>query len=112
VASLAIMASQIDASVATPAVSKVLFARRALFLASLRDPASARAGAVVRFGYGRTSERILAPFTKSDPEALPLHGAVMSRLISSLWITGLSGHADERLGEEVIRRLERGLGAQ
>ncbi len=109
VASLAIMASQIDASVATPAVAKVLFARRALFLASLRDPASARAGAVVRFGYGRTSERLLAPFAKADPEAVPLHGAVMSRLVSSLWIAELSGHADERLGEEVIRRLEQGL---
>ena len=111
VPSLAHMAEQIDASVATPAVAKVLFARRALFLASLRDPGSARAGAVVRFGYGRTSERILAPFGKADPDAVPLHGAVMSRLVSSLWIAELSGHADERLGAEVIARLERGLGA-
>lgn len=84
VPSLAHMAEQIDHSVAKPEIAKVLFTRRALFLASLRDPGLARSGAVVRFGYGRTSERILAPFAKGDPDAVPLHGAVMSRLVSSL----------------------------
>jgi AcrR family transcriptional regulator len=108
VPSLAGLADGIAQSVDSPAVARVLFARRSLFLASLRSADSARAGAVVRFGYGRTSERILAPIIRIDRDAIPLHAAVMSRLVSSLWIAGLAGdNGLGQLGREVIARLDR-----
>lgn len=111
VPSLAAFAEGIAKSAESAAVSRVLFARRSLFLASLRAQGSARAGAVVRFGYGRTSERILNTLIQVDRDALPLHAAVMSRLVSSLWIARLAedpGDDDTgRLAREIIGRLEK-----
>ena len=108
ISSLAMFAEGIEGSVASPAVVKVLFGRRSLFLASLRAPDRARAGAVVRFGYGRTTERILSQIIQADRDAIPLHAAVMSRLVSSLWIVRLAEDAEaEPLGREVVARLDR-----
>ena len=111
VPSLAKFAEGIERSMESAAVSRVLFARRSLFLASLRAHGSARAGAVVRFGYGRTSERILSNLIKVDRDALGLHAAVMSRLVSSLWIARLAEDPGDndvgRLAREIIGRLDR-----
>lgn len=111
VPSLAKFAEGIERSVESPGVARVLFARRSLFLASLRSDGSARAGAVVRFGYGRTSERILSDIATGERGAIPLDAAVMSRLVSSLWIARLAEDPanDEtgRLAREIIARLDR-----
>ncbi len=110
VPSLAKFAEGIEVSMESPAVARVLFARRSLFLAALRTEGSARAGAVVRFGYGRTSERILSPLIQADRDAIPLHAAVMSRLVSSLWIARLAEEPQTddtgRLAREIVGRLD------
>jgi len=70
-------------------------ARRNLFLAAVRRPEQASCAAVIRFAYGGTSRRGLQGVIDLPPETLALRGAVLSRILSSIWYATSADPAPE-----------------
>lgn len=60
--------------------------RRRLFLAAVRRPELTNAGAVIRFSHGGTTRQILGHIAGRPPEQVALTAAVLSRLLSALWV--------------------------
>jgi len=74
--------------------------RRRLFLAAVRRPELAGAGAIIRFSHGGTARDILAQFGLSGGP-LALHSELISRLASALWLA-CSGDEDPRASRERV----------
>lgn len=87
--SVAAFSTVITRSACDAANRPVIRGRRRLFLATIRSPKRALAGATVRFAQGATITGILRAHL-GDASRASLHGSVLSRLISSLDITTLS----------------------
>jgi len=68
--------------------------RRRLFLAAVRRPELAGAGAIIRFSHGGTARDMLAQFGLSGGP-LALYSGMISRLASALWFA-CSGDEDPR----------------
>lgn len=60
--------------------------RRRLFLATVRRPELASAGAVIRFSHGGTMRQVLERVIGEPAEQLTLPAGVLSRLLSALWV--------------------------
>jgi AcrR family transcriptional regulator len=73
---------------------QVIRGRRQLFLATIRTPDRALAGATVRFAQGATVTGIIGALV-GDKGRASLHGSVLSRLISSLDVTSLGAQDPE-----------------
>ncbi len=83
--------------------------RRGLFLAAVRRPEMASAGAVIRFAHGATTRNGLARAFDLEEPALTLTAGLVSRLLSSLPL-GCAGEASpQRMGlvlvDEILGRL-------
>jgi hypothetical protein len=59
--------------------------RRRLFLAALRRPELAGAGAVIRFAHGGTAREALQRLFNVPEATLSLNAGLLSRLLSGLW---------------------------
>jgi AcrR family transcriptional regulator len=83
--------------------------RRTLFLAAVRRPELAGAGAVIRFAQGGTVRDALGRIFDLEPEALPLLAGVLARLLSPIWFACAADPdpraSREALADEVVRRL-------
>jgi AcrR family transcriptional regulator len=91
---------------ARPALPAQLAARRTLFLATVRDPSLAGAGAVIRYAQGATVRNVLAPLVAERSDALAIAG-VVSRLSSSIWHVCAGRSENDRLG--LARGIAEGL---
>lgn len=74
--------------------------RRRLFLAAVRRPDLAGAGAIIRFAHGGTSRDILGQFGLSGGP-LALHSGLISRFASALWFA-CSGDEAPRTSREQL----------
>lgn len=89
-----------------------VLSRRTLFLAAVRRPELARAGAIIRFAHGGTTRDSLVRLFKIDPEQGVVAAGVLARLLSALWsacaVAPTDVGARHALAEAVILRpLER-----
>jgi len=75
--------------------------RRRLFLAAVRRPELAGAGAVIRFSLGGTVRDALSRIFVIAPEALPLQSGMLSRLLSAVWFA-CAADEDPRGSREVL----------
>ncbi len=60
--------------------------RQRLFLAAVRRPELAQAGAIIRFSHGITTREMLARLTAFPRGVLALHAGLISRFASVFWI--------------------------
>lgn len=104
----ALKAVLVDYAVANP-FSGPAFRRRLAFLAALRRPELAAAGAVIRFAYGGTLRTGLRALFPGDETTLVVHAGVAARLLASVgYVTALDEAPDEartRLAGVVVDRL-------
>lgn len=75
--------------------------RRRLFLAAVRRPELAGAGAVIRFSLGGTVRDALSRIFVIPPETLPLRSGLLSRLLSAVWFA-CAADDDPRASREVL----------
>lgn len=75
--------------------------RRRLFLAAVRRPDMAGAGAVIRFSLGGTVRDALNRIFVIPPEALPLQSGMLSRLLSAVWFA-CAADEEPRASREVL----------
>lgn len=87
--------------------------RRTLFLAAVRRPELAGAGAVIRFAQGGTVRDALGRIFEIPAERMPLYAGVLARLLSPIWFACSADPAPresrERLVAEVAGRLRERL---
>ena len=92
------------------------FRRRTLFLAAVRRPELASAGAVIRFAHGGTIRDALGRLFAIPPEMISLHAGVLARLVSAIWFAASADAAPRQaqalLVGEVGERLLRWLSAR
>lgn len=93
-----------------------VLSRRGLFLAAVRRPDLARAGAVIRFAHGGTTRDSLVRLFRVEADQGVVVAGVLARLLSALW-SACAGQADPAearaiLAEAVIRRPLDRLGAR
>lgn len=93
-----------------------VLSRRGLFLAAVRRPDLARAGAVIRFAHGGTTRDSLVRLFKVEADQGLVVAGVLARLLSALWsaCAGQPDPAEARaiLAEAVIHRPLDRLGAR
>jgi AcrR family transcriptional regulator len=87
--------------------------RRRLFLAAVRRPDMAGAGAVIRFSLGGTVRDALGRIFVISPETLPLRSGLLSRLLSAVWFACAADEdpraSRERLVDAIQARFVEGL---
>ena len=87
--------------------------RRRLFLAAVRRPDMAGAGAVIRFSLGGTVRDALNRIFVIPPETLPLRSGLLSRLLSAVWFACAADDdpraSRERLVDAIQGRFAEGL---
>jgi AcrR family transcriptional regulator len=92
-------------SIADRPASPVL-RRRRLFLAAIRRPDLAGAGAVIRYSHGGTVRDSLARLFVLTPTELVLHSGLLSRLLSAIWFACAADDAPLRTREALMDRIE------
>jgi AcrR family transcriptional regulator len=92
-------------SIAERPASPVL-RRRRLFLAAIRRPDLAGAGAVIRYSHGGTVRDSLDRLFVLAPNDLVLNSGVLSRLLSAIWFACAADDAPLRSREALMDRIE------
>lgn len=83
--------------------------RRTLFLAAVRRPELAGAGAVIRFAHGGTARSVLTGPFEIEPAMISLYAGLLSRLLSALPQACLADPAPRGAQEKLIDAIEAGL---
>lgn len=90
--------------------------RRLPFLAAVRRPSLAGAGAVIRFAHGGTARGAIGRYFAPPAGTLSLYAGVLSRLSSTIWLACAADErpreSRERLVEALAARLLRSLPAK
>jgi AcrR family transcriptional regulator len=80
--------------------------RRQPFLATVRRPELAGAGAVIRFAHGGTGRAVLGRLFAPAPGTLELYAGVLSRLLSANWFACAGDEAPRESRERLIGEIE------
>jgi AcrR family transcriptional regulator len=83
--------------------------RRTLFLAAVRRPELAGAGAVIRFAHGGTARSSLGGAFEIAPELISLYAGLVSRLLSALPQACAADAAPREAREQLLETIEQGL---
>lgn len=80
--------------------------RRHPFLAAVRRPELAGAGAVIRFAHGSTARDAIGRFFEPQPGTLELYAGTVSRLSSAIWYACSADEAPRESRERLIGEIE------
>lgn len=80
--------------------------RRQPFLAAIRRPELAGAGAVIRFAHGGTARDAIDRFFEPQPGTLELYAGAVSRLSATMWYACSADEAPRESREQLIGEVE------
>jgi AcrR family transcriptional regulator len=89
-----------------------MIGRRTLFLAAVRRPELAGAGAVIRFAHGGTGRGVLGGLFETAPEMISLYAGLLSRLFAALSLACSADNAPREKQEELLAEIVVGLARQ
>lgn len=96
------LSQHVTAEISSPAVNR----RRRLFLAAVRRPELALAGAVIRFSYGGTLRDSLGRVFGLTGETLVLEATVLARLLAAVWLAGTGDDDPAQARLTLFKRIE------